>query len=578
MTPAGDWGLPWWNRYKDRLELEFKGLIDAGIRFKADEAARSDGYIRITADVPARITGTEAVRIHASFPDLYPHFRPQISAPNLRLAHHHDPFGDDLCLVGRGSALWSERDTLAWLLTSQLPLVLRSADERDPAQAEPYSTYFTYASNAAVLIESDRLPDADADRGSITLVAPPTAPDGTTQWLAAIASFRWSRGQVDASPALIELVAGEEIQGAWLRLSSPPDSDDAGALWAMASKALGAGDAPSVTQVARGRYLQFIVLLFPEEQEFTATGDAVVVLVHDSDTRNRAARRRAGQRGTARPAFDRMIRTSRAGVQDLIARDPELDVLRNRHVLLVGCGALGSVIADNLSRAGVGTITLVDGDVLDAGNLVRHALDISSVGIAKSVGLARHLAAVHPGVQAIPYQAMVGRVRRPGDDAFFKEFPLNLVSQADLVIDATAEIAVHEVLAEMCRDLEKPCVTAEGTHGAWGGMVGVFPALSDSCWNCLELSIQSGQISLPIADAGGRLQPPGCSEPTFTGAGFDMNEIALQGARRAVMELMDPSDEVVFDTVDLRNPSGQRVPPSWKTTYVSRNDRCEWPH
>jgi molybdopterin/thiamine biosynthesis adenylyltransferase len=578
LTAAADWELPWWNRYGGRLEHEINELIAAGIKFEVDEKARSDGHIKITADVPRRITSTETLRVHATFPDLYPHFRPQITAPKLRLAHHFDPFGDDLCLVGRGSALWSERDTLAWLLTTQLPLVLREAGERDPAQAEPFSAYLTYLSSAAVLIETDRLPSSDADRGSMTLSAPGTAPDGRGQWLAAIAGFHWRDGSIDASPALTEVVGGTTMRGAWLRLTEPSDSDDPALLWKRAVSRLGAAENPPTTQVGNGRYLQFIALLFPEEQQFTATDDAVVVLVHDSDTRSRVERRRSGQRGKARPALDRVIRTSRAGAADLVARDPELARLRDKHVLLVGCGALGSVVADNLARAGVGTIALVDGDVLDAGNLVRHALDISAVGIAKSAGVARHVAAVHPGTNVIPYRATVGRTRKPGDEEFFKRFPLNAVREADLVIDATAEIAVHEVLAEMCRDLQKSCIIAEGTHGAWGGIVGVFPGCSDACWNCLELSIQSGNTQLPRANEGGRLQPPGCSEPTFTGAGFDMNEIALHAARRAVMEMLESSRDAVFETVELRDSQGRRIAPLWSSTGVIRIENCGWSH
>lgn len=575
MTPPGNWEGPWWRRYADRLEHEISELVAAGIRFQVDEKARSDGYIRITADVPARITGAEVVRVHATFPDLYPQFRPQISAPRLQLAHHLDPFGDDLCLVGRGSALWTEQDTLAWLLTTQLPLVLRSANERDPVQAEPFSAYFTYLPSAALLIESDRLPGADASEGSTTLVVPNGPPDGSRQWLGAMAAFEWHGGRVNASPAIAEVIRGQTVRGSWLRLSEPPNSDDPATLWKITSKRLGAA-APPITQTGKGRYLQFVALLFPEEQAFTATGDAVVLLVHDSDARNRAERRRSGQRGTARPAVDRVIRTSRAGAADLVARDPELALLGEKHVLLVGCGALGSVIADNLARAGIGTITLVDADVLDAGNLVRHALDISAVGIAKSVGLARHVAAVHAGINVVPCIARVGRIRRSGEDDFFKDFPRNVVSEADLVIDATAEIAVHEVLAEMCRDLQKPCLIAEGTHGAWGGMVGVFPSSGTSCWNCLELSIQSGGVELPMANEDGRLQPPGCSEPTFTGAGFDMNEIALHGARRAVMELLEASDEATFETVDLRSVDGRRIAPRWSSTGIARHAECEW--
>src|SRR5262245_50736840 len=48
--------------------------------------------------------------------------------------------------------------------------------------------------------------------------------------------------------------------------------------------------------------------------------------------------------------------------------------LRAGHVLVVGCGALGSVIVDQLARAGVGTLTIIDRDVVERSNLQRQTL------------------------------------------------------------------------------------------------------------------------------------------------------------------------------------------------------------
>ena len=48
--------------------------------------------------------------------------------------------------------------------------------------------------------------------------------------------------------------------------------------------------------------------------------------------------------------------------------------LRESHALVVGCGALGSVIIDSLARAGVGTLTIVDRDIVEITNLQRQIL------------------------------------------------------------------------------------------------------------------------------------------------------------------------------------------------------------
>src|SRR5690606_1733286 len=54
--------------------------------------------------------------------------------------------------------------------------------------------------------------------------------------------------------------------------------------------------------------------------------------------------------------------------------------LANKHVVLVGAGSLGSQVAMQLARAGVGRLTLIDPDILNAENLGRHVLGIDDLG------------------------------------------------------------------------------------------------------------------------------------------------------------------------------------------------------
>src|SRR5262249_38587162 len=62
--------------------------------------------------------------------------------------------------------------------------------------------------------------------------------------------------------------------------------------------------------------------------------------------------------------------------------------LRQAHALVAGCGALGTMIADSLARAGVGTLTIVDRDVVEITNLQRQVLfdedDVASAGAGAS--------------------------------------------------------------------------------------------------------------------------------------------------------------------------------------------------
>lgn len=84
--------------------------------------------------------------------------------------------------------------------------------------------------------------------------------------------------------------------------------------------------------------------------------------------------------------------------------DPRQAVLSRANVLVVGCGSLGSTVAELLARAGVGRLTLMDGEVLDWPNISRHALGADQVGQPKASALARRLAAAFPhlpGIEAV---------------------------------------------------------------------------------------------------------------------------------------------------------------------------------
>ena len=578
MTKNEFWTKPWWERYPDRLALEIRELVKAELRFTIDPKVRRDGAISMTVDVPASVTGSRDISVQAIFPDLYPHFRPQIIAPkDLVLAHHLDPFGSDLCLVERGSKMWSPDDNLAWLLTVQLSKAIASADARDPNQAEPFSAYLTYAPNSAILIETDHLPPTEILQGTIKVSTPQHFPAGDHHWLAATKDFRWPGGNVEASPAA-DLFSANIVDASWVRLDGIPNTDDPQKLFTQARKML--QQDPAGFEIGNGHYCQLIAVLFPEEQADGATGSGVFFIISDTDTRPRTQRRKTKQRGKLRNADVRLIRTSRMGASDLISRAPELAAVAKNHVMIVGCGALGSTLADAIARAGVEELTLIDEDILDAGNLLRHASTIHFVGLPKAVAVAHRAEAAHPGLVTHPLQRRIGSARIGSGDTENMQgiFPSGEIRGVDLVIDATAEIAVHEVLSAMCRDLGKMYICVEATPGAWGGVVSTYPSTAAGCWNCLEHHLQDGTLSMPASDTGVRVQPPGCADPTFTGTQFDLGEVALHGARVAMIELMTglSATSARLDSVDLRNAPGERILPRWTTAEIAQHPLCRW--
>jgi ubiquitin-protein ligase len=83
-------------------------------------------------------------------------------------------------------------------------------------------------------------------------------------------------------------------------------------------------------------------------------------------------------------------------------------VLTDKKVGIVGCGALGSKIAASLARSGVRAFVLVDDDIFTPGNLVRHELDVGSLGAHKAEALAARLKAITAGVNVSARRVALG--------------------------------------------------------------------------------------------------------------------------------------------------------------------------
>lgn len=125
------------------------------------------------------------------------------------------------------------------------------------------------------------------------------------------------------------------------------------------------------------------------------------------------------------------------GNDDLIGRGSLSSGLRTTSALLIGAGSLGSVLGELLVRSGVREITVVDGESLEAGNLVRHTLELRHVDAPKAQSVASRLRQIAPEVDAL------------GIDSKFTDRPVRFrkrTDRAELVIDATAS---NELLREL---------------------------------------------------------------------------------------------------------------------------------
>ena len=135
--------------------------------------------------------------------------------------------------------------------------------------------------------------------------------------------------------------------------------------------------------------------------------------------------------------------------------------LANTHALIVGCGGLGTPVAAYLTGAGVGTITLVDGDVPATSNLHRQVLYHDGESRPKAVALAEHCSSLNPGTSVLAETTYLG--------------PANvkaLVEAADIVLDCTDDAATKHLLSDACHLLQKPLVYAAAQ--VYEGYVALF--------------------------------------------------------------------------------------------------------
>ncbi|HVV82310.1 MAG TPA: molybdopterin-synthase adenylyltransferase MoeB [Kofleriaceae bacterium] len=142
-------------------------------------------------------------------------------------------------------------------------------------------------------------------------------------------------------------------------------------------------------------------------------------------------------------------------------------------VVCIGAGGLGSPASLYLAAAGVGTLGLVDDDVVDASNLQRqvvHATD--RIGVPKVDSAARTLAGLNPDVKVVGH-----KVRLTADNA------LDLLAAYDVVIDGADNFATRYLVNDVALRLGKPVVHASVFR--FEGQLTVFPAGGRPCYRCL---------------------------------------------------------------------------------------------
>ena len=174
---------------------------------------------------------------------------------------------------------------------------------------------------------------------------------------------------------------------------------------------------------------------------------------------------------------------------------PEVDVegqvkLLRSKVLLLGAGGLGSPAALYLAAAGVGTLGIVDMDVVDTSNLQRQILhNLDRVGERKVESAKKAITALNPDVQVVTYDT------RLGADNIMEVF-----SGYDLIVDGTDNFPTRYLVNDASLLTRTPVV--HGSIFRFEGQVSAFDPYNGPCYRCLVPEPPPPELAPSCAEAG----------------------------------------------------------------------------
>jgi molybdopterin/thiamine biosynthesis adenylyltransferase len=165
--------------------------------------------------------------------------------------------------------------------------------------------------------------------------------------------------------------------------------------------------------------------------------------------------------------------------------------LRKSRVLVIGAGGLGSPVLQYLAAAGVGTLGVIDDDVVSLSNLQRQVLfDEDQLDVPKVFAAQSKLAALNPHIMIRPYNR---RLMESDAQELFADY--------DLVLDGTDNYQTRALVNAACVATKTPLIS--GAISQWEGQVSLFdPANGTPCYACIFPEEPADGLAPSCAQAG----------------------------------------------------------------------------
>jgi molybdopterin/thiamine biosynthesis adenylyltransferase/rhodanese-related sulfurtransferase len=159
-------------------------------------------------------------------------------------------------------------------------------------------------------------------------------------------------------------------------------------------------------------------------------------------------------------------------------------------VLLLGTGGLGSPSALYLAAAGIGTLGLIDDDVVDASNLQRQVIhNTERIGMPKTESARQAIEALNPDVDVVEHRTRFG-----------PDNVIELLSDYDVIVDGTDNFPTRYLLNDASVRLRKPVVSASIL--SFDGQLSTFVPYEGPCYRCLYPTPPPAELAPSCGAAG----------------------------------------------------------------------------
>lgn len=210
--------------------------------------------------------------------------------------------------------------------------------------------------------------------------------------------------------------------------------------------------------------------------------------------------------------------------------------LSQKSVAVVGCGSVGSAVANLLAQAGVGHLALIDPDTLSWANVGRHVLGAQAVGAYKTEELAQHLRVNFPHIRDV--------VSRPSPWQEVVETSPELLKKCDLIVSTIGSWSEEGALNDWHRSSGNGNPVIYGwteAHAAAGHAVAIFPTGA-----CLACGLSTfGVPKLQVcqwSDGVSRLQEPACGAVYQPYGPIELANVNALVANLCLQMLLHPKD------------------------------------